>query len=94
MPKCEVCDERTSIVVFCVPGMPVSAAYCQKCLDANAHPWVYLVANAACCDGLEHCAAWFVEMVDDTCKFLGKTREQFDAAVRQSMEHLPHPEDM
>jgi len=88
MPTCEVCNQRTCVGVCCVPGMPVSAAYCQQCLQANAHPWQYLVANAACCDGLANCAPWFVEMVDHTCTHLGKTREQFDADVKSSMEQV------
>lgn len=85
MPICEVCNANTSIGVACVPGIPASAAYCAVCLRANAHPWDYLVANTAMLGGLEHSAPWWREMVEDTCKHLGKTQQQFDAEVTASM---------
>lgn len=89
MPVCEVCNRRPSVGVCCVPGMPVSAAYCSACLRANAHPWKYLVANAACCGGLGHMAAWYIDMVADTCAHLSKTMGQFNDDVEASMKDMP-----
>ena len=82
---CEVCKQNEMIAVVCVPGMPVSAAYCQTCLQANAHPWHYLVASIACLGGLENAAEWVHDMVNDTCTHLNKTLEEFKTAVAQSI---------
>jgi hypothetical protein len=86
--NCEVCGLRPSVGVACVPGVPYSAAYCRECLAVNAHPWGILIANTACLDGLEHAASWWVEMVDDTCKHLGRTRETFELEVKAAIADM------
>jgi hypothetical protein len=65
--------------------MPVSMAYCKTCLEANAHPWGCLVGQASCIGPtFESYAPWFIQMIDDTCKHLGKTREAFLADVKKA----------
>jgi hypothetical protein len=78
---CETCNVRESIGVCSVPGVPYSAAYCQECLTADAHPWHALVANTACVGGLENSAIWWQEIVNHTLKHLGRTLEEFNADV-------------
>ena len=81
MPKCEVCNERTSVAVVCVPGCPISCAYCQECINANAHPYHVIVSNTWCAGGYDNCSDWWKEMVDATLKHLDKTREELDADI-------------
>lgn len=51
---CEVCNENKPIGVACVPGIPLSVAYCERCLREGIHPLWAIRANVACCGGLEH----------------------------------------
>ena len=98
---CEICKDEPAVGVVCVPSVPYSAAYGQKCLDANAHPWFILVANTACIGGLDKAAEFWKEMVECTCKHLGKTIEEFNLAVAESVKTLdgymdmedPNPDD-
>lgn len=81
---CEVCDEREAIGVAAVPGVPYSAAFCQECLTAGALPYWIAVSNTALAGGdlgLAGTVDWWQEVVGDTLKWLGKTREQFDIDV-------------
>jgi hypothetical protein len=85
MPTCEVCGVRQAIGVCCVPGVPYSAAYCRECLEANAHPWSILVDNTMALGGLSEAADWWKKMVEDTCRLLGKTLDQFNADVDRAL---------
>lgn len=69
--------------VAAVPCVPYSASYGSNCLAANAHPYWVLVANTAMCGGYDQTAEFWRQMVDDTLEWLGKTREEFDAAVAE-----------
>lgn len=68
---CNVCEKNRAKGVCCVPGVPVSMAYCQECLSANAHPWGILVANTACVGSFADSADWWKKMVYDTIAHLG-----------------------
>ena len=85
---CEVCNKNEAVGVACVPGVPFSAAYCKECLAANAHPWGILVANTACCDGLNNCSDWWKIIVECTCKHLNKSLEEFNREVELSIKDL------
>lgn len=85
MPICEVCRKNQAVGVACVPGVPYSAAYCRACLEANAHPYFIVVANTACCGGLEHTHEGWQDMVRCTLAHLGKSVAQFEADVTESM---------
>lgn len=89
MSECEVCGASSVVGVAAVPGVPYWAAYCRECLAANAHPWRVMVANTAAIDGLEHAAEWWRDMVEGTLTRLGRTRGEFQAAVRAAMEASP-----
>lgn len=89
MPICEVCKQNVSVGVYCVPSVPISCAYCEECGKANAHPWWVLVSNTACGGGsLDKMALWWREMVEDTCKHLGKTLDEFNSDVQESVIRL------
>lgn len=78
---CDVCNDEPGVGVAAIPGIPVSVAYGRRCLDANAHPWWAVVANTAAIGGLGEAAPWWVQMVEDTMRHLGKTREDLDREV-------------
>jgi hypothetical protein len=80
---CDVCRDEPAVGVACVPGMPVSVAYGRKCLEANAHPYGLMVANTALIGKYADTAPWWQEMVTATLTHLGKSREEFDAAVAE-----------
>lgn len=88
MGKCDVCDTNEPVGVACVPGVPMSVAYCQACLQANAHPWWALVNTTAMCGGLDKMVDEWRFMVEDTCKHLGKSMAEFNADVVKSVEML------
>ncbi len=94
MPVCEVCNKEQAIGVCCVPGVPYSAAYCRTCLGANAHPYGIVVANTACCGGLNQTSPAWQEIVRDTLVHLGKSIEQFNADVDKSLADGPKAADM
>lgn len=85
---CDVCEKNLEIGVACVPGLPISVAYCQQCLNANAHPWWTLVAGTALNNGLENCADYWKKMVQDTCVHLGRTLEEFNQDVQKDLDKL------
>ena len=87
---CEVCEKNEAVGVCCVPGVPMSSAYCRECLQANAHPWNVIVANTACVGSFDDCIPEWKEMVRDTCKHLGKTMEEFKAAVAKDLQLFQH----
>lgn len=89
---CDVCQQHEPVGVAAVPGVPMSVAYCEGCLRANAHPYSIVVINTALVGGYDEAADWWRQMVDDTLRHLGKTREQFDLDVNHELQEMA--EDM
>ncbi len=58
---CEVCKQEPMVGVACVPGIPYSAAYGQKCLEMGADPWGIVRINIKCCDGPENVVPEYLE---------------------------------
>jgi hypothetical protein len=85
---CEICNKEPALGVCAVPGVSFSCAYGKACLEANAHPWGILIANTACIGGLEQSAGWWKEMVECTCKHLGKTIEEFNKEVEEDIRKM------
>jgi hypothetical protein len=48
---CEVCQNEPGKGVACIPGIPMSVMYGQKCLDERADPFWALKSNVECCGG-------------------------------------------
>ena len=87
--KCDVClTENTPVQVCCVPGVPVSMAYCRGCLKSNIHPMDILIGNTACCDGLQNCNAEWQDMVHTTLKRFNKSEEWFNQEVVQINKNM------
>tara|TARA_Y100000310_G_C20623474_1_gene784583 strand:+ start:774 stop:1049 length:276 start_codon:yes stop_codon:yes gene_type:complete len=81
MSSCQVCGEDKETIVCSVPGVPWSAAYCQECYEANAHPYYLVVANTCVAGGYDQCAGWWQSIVNDTLSHLEISKEQFDEDV-------------
>jgi hypothetical protein len=92
--KCEVCNERPPIGVACIPGLPMSVAYCQECVQVNASPYWALVSQTAMLNGMENAAPWWHEQVEISLNHLGKTRAQFDADVAVEIVRQKEDEDL
>ena len=81
--SCDVCGKDCDTKVCTVPGYPCSAAYCQECFDANAHPYDIVVSNTWAIGGYNMCADWWQDLVDDTLDHLKISHKQFDKDVRE-----------
>lgn len=86
--KCDTCEERESIGVAAIPGMPMSVAWCQECLQSGAIPWWAAVGNTAIIGGLVNAAEWWVEIVEATLKHLDRTKEEFEGEVAVRIKEL------
>ena len=86
--KCEVCNSEEAIGVCSVPGIPYSAAYCQPCLDCNAHPLHIMIGGTAINGSLTECADWWKDMVSCTCSRLGIEIDDFNKRVEASVQEL------
>jgi hypothetical protein len=53
MSMCEVCEIAPTVHVCCVPFVPYSAAYCEDCLVADAHPLFVLIGQTAILGGFD-----------------------------------------
>ena len=95
MPKltCDVCNTNTAIGVCCVPGVPISCAYCAECLQADSHPMPVLIANTTCIGGLKYAAEWWKEMVEHSLRHQGKTIEWFNQEVEESIKSMEASHD-
>jgi hypothetical protein len=87
-PPCEVCNDRPSIGVAAIPGMPVSVAWCRECLTAGAIPWWALVANTSLIGGRQHAAPWWAAVIEATCRHLGRTVEELDREVAENITRM------
>ncbi len=90
LPKliCACCNKSEAVGVACVPGVPMSVAYCQECLRNNNHPMGFLIANTACCGGLADCIEEWKQMVIDSLKHQGKTLGWFTEQVAESIAKM------
>lgn len=84
---CEVCEKRPAVAV-CSTSIPYSAAYCRECAEVGADPYWVVVSNTAAIGGMEHAAEHWHDQVRRTLEHLGKTREEFDAAVVVVIQEL------
>lgn len=89
---CEVCGDEPAVGVASVPGVPYSAPYGRRCLNANAHPIGILIGNTACCGGLDKTAEWWRDMVECTLRHLNKNDAWFAAEVAQLMAEMARPD--
>jgi hypothetical protein len=87
-PVCDVCDKPGKLESICMPGVPITLAYCEECLKINRHPWEILVGQTACAGGLENTDPYWQKMVEDTIKATNRTKEEFDKDVKEVEDQL------
>lgn len=87
--KCSVCGKEGEVFVCCSACGAMSLAYCKDCLTAGAEPWGDLVAYISLAgrypDKINQGGR---EIVRHTCRRLGKTEEEFAAAVDAEIERM------
>lgn len=65
--KCECCNKNPSVGVAACPGVPVSIAWCAKCLAADVVPMWVAEFWRDMSDGQEdQVADWAHELIDNT----------------------------
>lgn len=85
---CDVCKAEPARGVYSVPFMPVSCAYGDECLRADAHPYGMLVANTVVCGGLENTAPEWKVMVGNTLSHLDISWDKFNADVAEGITDM------
>lgn len=98
--KCDCCNKEPSIGVAALPGMPMSIAWCTKCLQAEVIPIWAAISNTACIGGMNDAAQWWIELIERSLKYHNYSRDQFDANVAheiatmdQILTDQEHPND-
>lgn len=85
---CAVCRKKPSVAVACVPGMPISEAYCEACLGSDAIPWDLCVAQTACCGGRLRTSDEWQRTIEATCALNRKTLAYFDRQVSEATSDM------
>lgn len=86
---CDICGNPNVVGVYSCGFGPMSAAYCQHCLDNRLAPYNIMVAYISCA-GLypEDINAGFIEQIQRILPQLGKTEEEFKQDVKKSYEEM------
>lgn len=85
---CDCCHENPAIGIAAVPGVPMSIAWCRTCLEAEVAPYEILVANTACCGGIEATAEWWSELVKRSLSYHKKILPEFLEDVAKALDKL------
>lgn len=86
---CGCCHQQKPIVgVACIPGVPMSIAWCSDCLQADVIPYEIAVANTACCGGWSHCNPEWRQLVRTTLVYFNKSCSTFLADVQAELHQL------
>ena len=84
---CDVCGRSAAVTVCCSACGGQSFAYCRQCLRSGAEPWGTLVSYISCAGRYpEDVNEEFRTIVRDTCARLGRTEEEFAAAVNDQLD--------
>ena len=79
--KCEICGQPAIGVASSAMGA-ISHAYCRECVNAQREVWTTLVGGLYGC-GPDEVADWVKPIIEATCKFYNKTKEQLWYAVEE-----------
>lgn len=87
--KCSVCGKTGDVFVASSMCGAMSLAYCEECLAAGAEPWGDLAAYISLAGRYpDDINEEYREIVRDTCRRLGRTEEEFAAAVEKEREEM------
>ena len=99
---CDVCGEFDTCVQAVMPGTSIAVAYCQDCSLVGAQPFELLALQVAKIGGIAALATAeavdIVPVIYDTLQRLGRSMEDFEAAVNNcvsfiEMNGLHQPEE-
>jgi hypothetical protein len=83
--KCDTCGtevaSRDELLVYALPGIPVSVANCVRCWREDLYPAWAIIGETASIGGLEHAAAWWKDAVARSLPVVGLTEEEFSTQV-------------
>lgn len=82
---CELCRAAETEMVLAGPG-PVSLGYCRPCAKLGVYPYDWVLAYLFTC--WPDVNEWGQEMVEASCKYAGKTLEEFSADCAKAMDDL------
>lgn len=82
---CESCGAAHRIRLVTLPGVPVSAALCPKCLTGGVYPLGLLLAHTAVIGGMRNANTWWFEVVHRSLPFHRVTCAQFDDLVDKAI---------
>ena len=92
--KCDTCGNEGELFVYALPGIPMSVANCQVCLDVCAYPYYILVGNTAMIGGVKEAADWWKEAILISLARHGKTLKQFNEDVENDIKAMQEGEGM
>ena len=82
--KCDVCGTLGEVIVCGSSMGAVSFAYCERCFDYNAEPYLAMVAYISCAGHFpEDINEDYQKIVRNSLVCLGKTEEQFIEDVEE-----------
>lgn len=58
---CETCSRVRDVLVYALPGVPMSVGNCRECWEHDAMPEWVVEANLEMIGGKANAAAWFLE---------------------------------
>lgn len=82
MNLCEVCRKREADILCASVLVPQSFAQCQECYAAGAEPWDAIVYVGWSAGELGRLTTFAENIVATTLKHLGRSREEYDNAVK------------
>lgn len=86
--KCDCCGGPDAVGVAAVPFLPISIAWCVKCLKAEVLPFDLMAFNTAMIGGMENANGEWADWVERSITYHGKTHAEFDAAVKAAEKEL------
>lgn len=61
---CETCGKVAKLLVYALPGIPMSIGNCKTCTNEHAYPYYIAEGNTNyCLGGLDNAADWWKESV-------------------------------
>ncbi len=60
---CETCSVLGEVVVYALPGIPMSVGNCRTCFEQCAYPLSVAEANIEIIGGLENAADWWKQSI-------------------------------
>ena len=61
--SCETCGKMAVLLVYALPGIPMSVGNCPECYNQDAYPYAIAEGNTnECLGGIDNAADWWKQM--------------------------------